>query len=63
MTPEQPRSAALATKSAAKGKSQYPIPPEVLDLFRERKKMQGVLLSRSVADALAYAIRNRAAWW
>ena len=56
MTPEKP-------KSTTKGHSSYPIPVEVLEVFHQRKRAKGVLLSRSLIDALAFAIRNREAWW
>ena len=56
MTPEKPR-------SAAKGQSAYVIPVEVLQIFHQRKKEKGVLLTRSLIDALSFAVRNREAWW
>ena len=56
MTPEKPR-------SAAKGQSAYVIPVEVLQIFHQRKKEKGVLLTRSLVDALSFACRNREAWW
>ena len=56
MTPEKP-------KSTAKGQSAYVIPVEVLEIFHERKRMKGILLTRSLLDALSYACRNRQAWW
>ena len=56
MTPEKPR-------STAKGQSAYVIPVEVLQIFHARKREKGVLLTRSLIDALSFAIRNREAWW
>ena len=56
MTPEKPR-------STAKGQSAYVIPVEVLQVFHTRKKEKGVLLTRSLIDALSFACRNREAWW
>ena len=50
-------------KSAAKGQSAYVIPVEVLQIFHQRKREKGVLLTRSLLDALSFAIRNREAWW
>ena len=57
-TPEKPK-----PKSRTKGKSLYPVPAEFLEIFRARKLEKGVLLGRSHIDALAFAARNREAWW
>ncbi len=53
------------TKPRKKRKQQpaYPIPEEALQAFRKRKVEKGVLLSRSLADALEFACRNTSAWW
>ena len=51
------------SESATKGSSAYVIPKETLDVFRERKKLKGILLAQTLADALAFAVRNRQVWW
>ena len=48
---------------STKGHSSYPIPEEALEVFRERKRDKGVLLYRSLVDALSFACRNRQVWW
>lgn len=55
----------MGTRKAKKSKTPtpYPIPPEAIEAFRERKKEKGVVLYRSIADALDFALRNRQAWW
>jgi hypothetical protein len=50
-------------KKTAKKQPAYQVPEEALRLFRKRKAEKGVLLGRSLVDALSFACRNVEAWW
>jgi hypothetical protein len=43
--------------------SNWPIPADIVNEFRERKREKGIAIIRSIEDAIRYALKERRTWW
>lgn len=41
----------------------WPIPKDAMEVFRERKARRGITITRSIMDALVFALKMRDAWF